>query len=207
MLESELSNEDKAKIIEKELAKHNLQELDLNENIERILFLIKNRFVGLDAVAAVTSYPNSSYYLIKESLIEKYNSDKYGYYQRTFILPFEHGFSGEKKYIKTSERHYGIIIPGIIAYLSYPKSKIFLFFSLLVICFICAFAEVTAKIFTFNSIIFSNLIGYVLAYRLIHFGYLPRQTYLILCAILLTIILIFIIKKLIIFKYDKHSFK
>ena len=82
-------------------------------------------------MAAVTSYPNNNFNLLKQSLIEKYNPDKYGYYQRTFILPFEQGFSEDQKYIKTSKRHYGIIIPGIIAYLSYPKSKIFLFLSLL----------------------------------------------------------------------------
>ena len=151
LLASDLNKDEKAKIIEKELAKHKLQDLDLNENFERILFLIKNRFVGLDAVAAVTNYPNN-FNLLKQSLIEKYNPDKYGYYQRTFILPFEQGFSEDQKYIKTSKRHY-IIIPGIIAYLSYPSKNISISFAIRNF-FICAFIEITAKIFTFNSIIF-----------------------------------------------------
>ena len=55
---------------------------------------------------------------------------------------------------------------------------------------------------SFNSVIFSSFIGFVLGYRLIHFGYLPKQSYLILLAIILTIVTIFLIKYSII-KYLK----
>ena len=63
------------------------QKLDIKENFERIIFVIKNRFVGLDGMAAVTSYPENNFNLLLRSK-EKFDSNKYGFYQRTFVLPF-----------------------------------------------------------------------------------------------------------------------
>ena len=99
---------------------------------------------------------------------------------------------------RRSKRQYGIILPGIISFLSYPGSILFLILSCFLIHFFCSFIEFGSRKFSYNSIIFSNFIGFVLGYRLIHFGYLPKQSYLIICAIFLTIFITFILKKLII---------
>jgi hypothetical protein len=55
---------------------------------------------------------------------------------------------------------------------------------------ICASIEAIALKFSYRCLIFSNFIGYVIGYRLMHFGYLPRQSYLLFGAILITIALI-----------------
>ena len=166
------------------------------ENLERIIFVIKNRFVGLDGMAAVSSYPDKNFSLFFEGLKEEANFSKYGFYQRTFVIPFIAG-KANYEYQKSSERHYGIIIPGILSFLSYSGSLLFLVISALIIYLICSLIEIFSRKFTNNSIIFSNYIGYVLGYRLIHFGYLPKQSYLIISAILLTIFLVYVIQNVI----------
>ena len=91
-----------------------------------------------------------------------------------------------------------MILPGIISFLSYPGSKIFLLVSCILIFLFCASIEIIAKKLSYNSVIFSSLVGYVLGYRLIHFGYLPKQSYLLIGAIFLTIFIVFLSKTLII---------
>ena len=96
--------------------------------MNRILFVIKNRFVGLDGVATVVSYPNKNLALLFNSLKEEYNSNEYGFYQKTFIIPYEQEHLVGKNYEKSSKRQYGVILPGIISYLSYSGSKLFIYF-------------------------------------------------------------------------------
>ena len=196
IINSDISDEKKIEIISKKIVNREKQILDINENIERIIFVIKNRFVGLDGVAAVTSYPKQNYDLFKRALYEEFNPNLYGFYQRVFIIPFEN--NNETTYKKSSKRHYGIIIPGIISFLSYPGSLTFLICAVIIAHFFCSSIEYLSKRLTFNSSIFSSFIGFVLGYRLIHFGYLPKQTYQIILAIFLTVLLIFLLKYLII---------
>ena len=122
------------------------------------MFVIKNRFVGLDGVATVTSYPMKSKKLFIESLKADYNPKDYGFYQKTFIIPFEQKHLVGKEYEKTSQRHYGVILPGIIAFLSYSGSKIFLFISGFFVFMFCATIELLAKKLSYNSVIFSILL-------------------------------------------------
>ena len=50
---------------------------------------------------------------------------------------------------------------------------------------------------TNKNLIFSSLIGQIIAFRFIHFGYLPHQTYLLFSAIFLSILMIYILNKLV----------
>lgn len=202
IIKSDLEKSKKIELVTKNLESRGIHNLDFKKNINRVLFVIKNRFVGLDGVATVTSYPDKNINLWVNSIKEKYNSNNYGFYQRTFIIPFEQKHLVGKEYEKTSKRHYGVILPGIISYLSYPGSKILLFFSGVLIFSFCGFLELASRVLSYNSVIFSSLVGYVLGYRLIHFGYLPKQSYLLIGAIFLTIILVKLIK-LTIIKYYK----
>ena len=190
----------------KKLEAKGIQDLDFKENIERILFVIKNRFVGLDGVATVTSFPEKNFQLFINSLKESYNSNEYGFYQKTFIIPYEQKHLVGKEYQKTSKRHYGVILPGIISYLYYPGSKFFLFLSSFIVFLFCGIFETAEMKYSYNSVIFSSLVGYVLGYRLVHFGYIYKQSYLLLGAIILTIFFIKIIKFLIIkFSYASQK--
>ena len=164
--------------------------LVLSENFKRFLFVIKYRFVGLDSLAAVTSYPDKNLNLFLMALKDKYNPNDYGFYEKTFVMPYENKELVGKSFKRSSKRQYTVILPGIISFLSYPGSALFLFFSCGIIYMICASIEAIALKFSYGCLIFSNFIGYIIGYRLIHFGYLPRQSYLMFGAILITIVLI-----------------
>ena len=204
IIESEIEEEKKIELIKENLAPSNNQNLNIKEDLNKILSIIKNRFVGLDGVATVTSYPNKSIKLLINSLYEEYDPNEYSFYHKTFILPFEQKHLEGEKYLKTSKRHYGVILPGIISFLSYSGSKLILFLSIFIIMFGCCAMEITARVQSYNCVIFSSLVGYVLGYRLIHFGYLPKQTYLIICAVILTIISIKLVSLLVI-RFYKQS--
>ena len=101
--------------------------LTLKDNFIRFLFLIKYRFVGLDSLAAVTSYPDKNFDLFFQSLKDEFNSNDYGFYERTFVRPYEQKKLVGKGFIRYSERQYTVITPGILSFLSYPGSLSFLF--------------------------------------------------------------------------------
>jgi len=158
--------------------------------------LAVNRWVGLDAWFAVNGYSNLNKSLFFESLKEKFNREKYSYYQNIFLNK-----KNESYKINFHSENYGIIVPGFFAYSFYSGS--ILFFLTLVTFFylVGIFIEYLSFKFSFGNIIFSSLISQVYVYRLIHFGYLPYQSYLLISAILLNILLYYGI----IFLFNKYK--
>ena len=86
----------------------------------------------------------------------------------------------------------GNTLPGIIAFLFYSGSYYFLFIALFIICTIASLIEYLAFKLSYNNLIFSALIGQVISFRLIHFGYLPHQSYLLFGTIIITIFLVYL---------------
>ena len=105
--------------------------------------------------------------------------------------------TGAKNLEPGSTRQYSVFLPGVIAFFSYYGSLIFLFTSLFLLHLFLGFIEKIALILSFNSKIFSSFVGFTLAYRLIHFGYVPKNSYMLLAAIFISIFGIFIISKFI----------
>ena len=67
-----------------------------------------------------------------------------------------------------------------------------LFTGIFILSIIASYLEfVSFKLSSYN-LIFSSLIGQVIAFRFIHFGYLPHQTYLLFGTIILTILFVYI---------------
>ena len=97
----------------------------------------------------------------------------------------------------SSSRQYSVFLPGIVAFFSYHGSLVFLFTSLFLLHLCLGFIEKISLLLSFNSKIFSSFVGFVLAYRLIHFGYVPKNSYMLLTAIFISIFGIFFISKLI----------
>ncbi len=165
----------------------------LNLNNE-ILYLILNRWVGIDAVLILSKNKNI---LGKDTFInafyEKHPNSQKTYYENTFNL-------NHSEVIKIKENVRGNTLTGVIAFFYYPGSYIFLFFSIFTLS---AFASII-EIFSFNisnkNLIFASIIGFTLAYRFIHFGYLPSQTYLLLSTIFFTILLSYFLRKILIIK-------
>lgn len=169
-----------------ELKKLNKDKLPFFNNNE-LLYLAMNRWVGIDSLLAVVGKNNIlSFKLLKDSLKEKFNKNRNSFYEETFSVVNQY-------YSKKSTDNFvkGVTLPGIVAFLFYSGSFIFLFVSLSILILVSSFIEyISFKITNFNMI-FSALIGQLIAYRWIHFGYMPMNSYLFFSSIILTIFLIF----------------
>ena len=155
------------------------------------LSLSKTRWVGIDALVAVESYDSKSYGLFIESFKDRFNRTKYPFYERKI--------QQRTKNTKIKTIEYGITTPGILAFLYYTGSKFFVF----VLVFIISIIILTIERYIFllfNNLVLCSVLSQVLAYRLIHFGYMPQNTYLLLTSFLLTILGLFLIKKIFIKK-------
>ena len=160
----------------------------ISENNSEILYLIINRWVGIDGVMAVISKKETlNFTFFAKALKEKPTADKPTFYEFTF------GLEG----IDTSNQLYenvkGNTLPGIIAFMYYLGSYGLLFISIFLLSIIASLIEILAFKLSSKNLIFSALIGQVVAFRFIHFGYLPSQSYLLFGSIFLTIIMFYLI--------------
>jgi hypothetical protein len=118
----------------------NLTKKEKEEEIEKIenkkkpgrintsLFLIVNRWVGIDSVLAVVSSDRLNFNLFFESLKEKKTTNELTFYEKNFDINFDKGKvveQGEKRILK------GNTLPGIIAFIFYSGNYIFYFFHFL----------------------------------------------------------------------------
>jgi hypothetical protein len=161
-------------------------------NLKDISYLIQNRFIGFESLAIVTSSNRQNADTFWNSFQEKITyQPKESYYAINLMN------TGAKNLEPGSTRQYSVFLPGVIAFFSYYGSLIFLFTSLFLLHLFLGFIEKIALILSFNSKIFSSFVGFTLAYRLIHFGYVPKNSYMLLAAIFISIFGIFIISKFI----------
>jgi hypothetical protein len=160
----------------------------ISEHNSEILYLLINRWVGIDGVMAVTSKSKIlSTSFLKKSFNERPNIKDPTFYELTFGLESINDSSQIYSNVK------GNTLPGIIAFLFYSGSYILLFCLMFFITIAASLFEYLSFKLSNNNLIFSALIGQVVAFRLIHFGYLPHQSYLLFGTILLTIFIVFLI--------------
>tara|TARA_B100000989_G_scaffold298940_1_gene291225 strand:- start:4808 stop:6274 length:1467 start_codon:yes stop_codon:yes gene_type:complete len=152
--------------------------------INHILFLIAGRWVGVDAMMAVQAIEDKNFNFFIKSFNEEFN------FSNSF---FENSIKGSFYEYPSKPKVYTVYVPGLIGFLYYSNSKLFIFFSIIFICLFCALIEKIAYKISKCNLIFSSLVGNVLAYRLAHFGYLPSNTYKILIAIAINLLLMYLI--------------
>lgn len=153
-----------------------------------ILYLIINRWVGIDGVMSIISKKdllNISFLL--SSFNERASKDMPTFYELTFELK-ENKVSNE-----LYENVKGNTLPGVLAFSYYSGSYYILFLIIFSISIFASCLEYLSFKFSSNNLILASLIGQVIAFRLAHFGYLPHQSYLLFGSIILTIILSYIL--------------
>ena len=154
----------------------------LIDEINHIIFLIGGRWVGIEGVMVLINNENKSFELLKKSLNEKFALSN-SFYENEI----------KKSYFKYSNpknhKAYTVYTPGIVGYLYYSGSLFFIFFGIFVCASICNLIEFLAYKLSDNNYVFTAIIGNILAYRLIHFGYMPSNTYKILLVIMMNILL------------------
>ena len=137
---------------------------------------------------AVQSLDNKGYDLIKAALKEKTNSNNKS--------SFFDSLKGDQRCF--NEVIKSITLPGIIAFLYYSGSLVFVSISLIVITLLMCSIEKIMRYLLGEQLLFISLISQILAYRMWHFGFAPLNSIKLFVAIFITIILVFIINKFVI---------
>ena len=96
---------------------------------------------------------------------------------------------GEKRILK------GNTLPGLFSYLFYSGNYYFLFTSIFVLTFIFSVFEIFCKSITNNNMIFASFISFMICFRIFNFGYAPRDTYLFVISVLLSVLMIFFLSR------------
>ncbi|MDC1077828.1 hypothetical protein OAQ25_05675 [Candidatus Pelagibacter sp.] len=151
-------------------------------------FLSINRWVGIDALLSVSQSKHLSFKFLKSSLSEKKKFSQGSFYIDNFYQNFKN---------TDIEKINVVITPGIIPYLFYSGSVMFVFFSIIAIIIFCSLIEKLFFIFSAKNQILINIIGYAMAIRLIHFGYLPYNTIYYFLSIFITLLCVYTLSILI----------
>lgn len=160
----------------------------IESTITEFRYLSINRWVGIDALLSVSQNKDLSFEFLKSSLSEKKKFRKGSFYIDNFYQNFKN---------TDIEKINVVITPGLIPYLYYSGSVIFVFFSIIAIIIFCSLIEKLYFIFSAKNQILINIIGYAMAMRLIHFGYLPYNTIYYLLSIFMTLLCVYILSILI----------
>ena len=148
-----------------------------------------DRFVGMEGVMAVSSYPHLGWDLWTTAWEEKYADSGTSFYDNNLIV---------SPYINTDfTKHHFISLPGVVAFFFYPGSFLFLFGSMFVLGLLAAGVEYSIYKLGGANIILCALLGQVIAYRFAHYGYVPRQTYLLFGTIYLNLLILYGLNKIV----------
>jgi hypothetical protein len=149
--------------------------------------LIIDRFVGIEGVIAVSSYPNLGWDLWKTAWKEKYSDHGTSFYDLEIA-------SSDYSKVDPSKHHF-ISLPGILAFFYYPGSFVFLFLSMFLLGVLAAGIEIFIYKLSKSNVILTSLLSQVIAYRYAHFGYVPGQSYLLFGTIFLNVLLIYLFNR------------
>jgi hypothetical protein len=146
--------------------------------------LFIDRWVGIEAVVAVASSKDLGWDLWLDAWNERFQVGVLSIYDQRFI---------ESPYKANADKpvfHF-ISLPGIIAFLYFPGSLAFLFVALTLCAWLAAAVEIATYRYAGQNWILCSLIGQVVAYRYVHFGYVPAQSYLLFGAVILNVALLY----------------
>lgn len=155
-----------------------------------IFSLSINRWVGIDALLAVSQKKDLNFNFFLSAWQEEKNIKKNSFYIDNFFSRFNYS-AFEKKNLNI------VITPGIVAFLYYSGSALFVFFSILLLILICSAIEMLFFYYSLGNIILANIIGYALSVRVIHFGYVPFNTIYFLLSFLITFFIIYFVTNII----------
>ncbi len=175
--ESNLSLQSKIENYKFQIPKKNITSNNVSQ------FILINRWIGLDSLILVHNSKKLSFNLLYDSLKEskKFNTDN-TFYETTF------GLSSDKIIILThKEILKGNTLPGIISYLYYSGNLYFVLISLFFIIILFNSFENFIKKITGSNIIFACFLSNIIATRLMHFGYAPKESYLFVSSIILAV--------------------
>ena len=172
-------------------------ETGLTRHESTIMQLLIDRWVGIEGVMSVVSYPYKGWGLWSAAWKETFQYYKNSFYDdRLIVSPYRN----DKPYgVNGTTIKHSVSLPGIIAFCFYPGSYIFLFGCMFLLGLIAALVEVSAYKLGGKNLILCALLAQVVAARYVHFGYVPVQSYLLFGALYLNLFIIYFADKLILF--------
>ena len=164
--------------------------IDEKHNSSHIIYhMIFQRWIGLDSLIAVFNYEHKSFNFFIEAFGEKKTNKSNTFYEKIFDL------KRSIVNVDNSQIMKGNTLPGIISFLYYSGNLYFVLFMLfLLILFFSSFENFLKKI-TKNNLIFSSFISSLIVGRLINFGYAPKDSYLFIISILLSILIMIFLQR------------
>lgn len=157
--------------------------IDAARGMATPLFL--DRWVGIEAVMAVSSSKRLGWDLWQEALAEKFQEGRLSLYDRVFIdSPYSNPSIDRSK-------HHFVSLPGIVAFFYYPGSLGFLFATLFVLGLAAAALEYFIYRLGGGNWVLCSLFAQVIAFRYVSFGYVPGQSYLLFGTLALNVLFIF----------------
>jgi hypothetical protein len=155
---------------------------DISNITKSPVYLIYNRWVGIEELIMVINKKELSYKLWLSSLEEDGSKNGPSFFDTNFT---------KERYANTDwTRNNFITTPGIIAFLYYSGSLTFLFISLIFIFSLTSSIELLAIYFSRSNLIFCSFVGQTLAFRLVHFGFAPLNSYKLYGSIIISIFFI-----------------
>ena len=125
--------------------------------------------------------------LLHEAFNESFQKKSPTFYEKTFYLK-----SKNDSTINMYENTQGNTLTGIIAFLFYSGSLLFVFITMLVLIIFANVLEFISFKASGKNLIFCSLIGQIIAFRFIHFGYLPKKNSNLFGSIFLTIFAVYV---------------
>lgn len=145
--------------------------------------LLLDRWVGIEGTMAVSSYPNLGWDLWIQAWQEKYANHGTSFYDLNIA-------SSVYRQMDFAKHHF-ISLPGILAFLYYPGSFLFLFFAMFMVGLLGAGIEIAVYRVCGSNAILASLLAMVVASRYAHFGYVPARSYLLFGTLGMNVFLIF----------------
>lgn len=150
--------------------------------------LFIDRWVGIEGVMAISSYPSLGWHLWHEALNETYDEHETSFYDNNIISSYYNQTTDKSK-------HHFVSLPGIVAFLFYPGSFVFLFFAMLTCSLGAAMIEYLAYELSGRNIILCSLFAQIIAFRFSSFGYVPKQSHLLFGSLMLNLAIIWAANK------------
>lgn len=148
------------------------------KNMTVPLFL--DRWVGIEGVVAVSSSKALGWDLWREAWQERLREGELSIYDRRFVdTPYTAN--------PDSPKFHFVSLPGIVAFLFFPGSMVFLFVALTVCGWFAAVIEISTYRYVGKNWVLCSLVAQVIASRYAHFGYVPAQFYLLFGALVLNL--------------------
>jgi hypothetical protein len=157
--------------------------VDLTMTVNNAKALFLDRWVGMEGIMAVSSYPVQGWDLWNNAWKETYSDNKTSFYDMNLIV-------SHYRHVDTTKYHY-ISLPGIVAFCFYPGSFTFLFGCMFMVGVVAAAIEISVFRLGGKNVVLCALLAQVVASRYAHFGYVPAQSYLLFGALYLNLLIIY----------------